>query len=456
MRHPRLHIAIATLVAILVVAACGPAATPGPSAAGSPAASSAAASAPAASAASAPTKLEFWGGWTGPDGDVMRKLVDQYNASHPSVQVTLTTQQWTPLFDKFLLGVKSGNQPDLLAMHPPDVPQFAALGLLQDVGATIKTQGFSAGDFAAPAWNGTFYQNVQYAYPLDLHMHAVYYNADLLAKAGLTPPTDWISGDAFVKLATALTVDKGGKHPGDSGFDPSAILQYGLSLPNNHHGFFMWYALLNGQGDHLLDAGQQKLDFPDADGASAWQWLQDLVFKYSVTPTGQTSQLQDFLTGKTAMLIDGPWQIPAMEKQAGLRWGTFPFPQAFAKKAVWGSGHSLTVPKQQDAKRTQAAKDLAQWIVQNSAAWGGSGNLPALNTARENAAFKALPGRAGFLASLPYEVMLPGIPRTAQVFSAAATSPIVVASQSILVQGKPVAASQATMRQSMGAVLAAP
>ena len=147
---------------------------------------------------------------------------------------------------------------------------------------------------------------------------------------------------------------------------------------------------------------------------------------------------------------------PGDEKQAGLHWGTFPFPQAFAKKAVWGSGHSLTVPKQQDAKRTQAAKDLAQWIVQNSGAWGASGNLPALNVARDNAAFKALPGRAGFLASLPYEVMLPGIPRTAQVFSAAATSPIVVASQSILVQGKPVAGAQTTMRQSMGAVLAAP
>lgn len=451
MKHSRLRVTAATLVAILVAAACGPAATTGPSGAAAPAAGS-----PAASAASAPTKLQFWGGWTGPDGDVMRKLVDEYNAGHPSVQVTLTTQQWTPLFDKFLLGVKSGNQPDVLAMHPPDVPQFAALGLLQDLGSTIKAQGFSAPDFAAPAWNGTFYKNVQYAYPLDLHMHAVYYNADLFAKAGLTPPTDWISGDAFVKLATALTVDKAGKHPGDPGFDKAAISQYGLALPNNHHGFFMWYALLNGQGDHLLNASEQKLDFPDADGASAWQWLQDLVFKYNVTPTGETSQLQDFLTGKTAMLIDGPWQIPAMEKQASLRWGTFPFPQAFAKKAVWGSGHSLTIPKQQDATRAQAAKDFAQWIVQHSGAWGASGNLPALNAARDNPAFKALPGRAGFLASLPYEVMLPGIPRTAQVFSAAATSPIVVVSQSVLVQGKPVAASQATMRQSMDAVLAAP
>lgn len=446
MNHPRRSIRVAALVALLVAAACSPGTSQAPPAEASTAAP-----------ASTPMTLNFWGGWTGPDGDVMRKLVDEYNASHPLVQVTLTTQQWTPLFDKFLLGVKSGNQPDILAMHPPDVPQFAALGVLQDLGSTIKTQGFSAADFAAPAWgNGTFYQGTQYAYPLDLHMHAVYYNIDLLQKAGQTPPTGEVSGDAFVKLAIALTIDKNGKHPGESGFDPAATSQYGLALPNNHHGFYMWLALLSQQGSQLLDQSQKKLDFSDAAGAAAWQWLQDLVFKHKVAPQGETTQLQNFLTGKSAMLIDGPWQIPAMEKQQGLRWSTFPFPQVFAKPAVWGSGHSLTIPKQQDAKRQQAALDVVQWIVRRSDAWGASGNLPALNSVRESASFKALPGRAGFLAQMPYEVMLPAIPRVAQVFSAAATSPIVVVSQTILVQGKPVAEAQSTMRQSMGAVLAAP
>ena len=32
-----------------------------------------------------PVTLEFWGGWTGPDGAIMQGLVDQWNAENPDV-----------------------------------------------------------------------------------------------------------------------------------------------------------------------------------------------------------------------------------------------------------------------------------------------------------------------------------------------------------------------------------
>ncbi len=410
--------------------------------------------APALGAAQAGvTNLNFWGGWTGPDGDVMRALVKKYNDSHPNVQVTLTTQQWTPLFDKFVVSVKSSNQPDILAMHGPDIPQFAAQGVLEPLDSIISQQGLKAADFAKPAWDGTMYQGKQYAFPLDLHMHGIYYNADLLQKAGVTPPTDWISGDDFVKMATQLTVDKNGKHPGDSGFDAQNIQQYGVGMLNNHHGFYQAYALLNQQGDHLLNADQTAVDYPKEDGVKAWQWLQDLVFKYHVVPPGESNPLQDFTAGKVALLIDGPWEIPALEKQSGLKWGTFPYPQVFKDKAVWGSGHVLTIPKQSDTSREAAAEAFVTWIVQNSDAWGESGNLPALNSARDSDTFKNLPGRSGYIAELPYVTMLPAIPAEAQVFSSAATSPIVVAAQSILVQDKPVGPAVDALNQGINSLL---
>jgi multiple sugar transport system substrate-binding protein len=439
---------IVPMLALLLIGlpACAPA-TPAAAPTTAPAATQ------PTSAPAAALQLNFWGGWTGPDGDVMREMVKKYNDSHPDVQVTLTTQQWTPLFDKFVISVKSSNQPDVLAMHGPDIPQFAATGVLEPLDDVVAKQGFKAADFAKPAWDGTIYQGKQYAFPLDLHMHGVFYNADMFDKAGVKPPTDWVSAQDFLKIATQLTVDKNGKHPGDSGFDPQNVQQYGLAMYNNHHGFYTFYALLNQQGDHLLNQNQTALDFPQADGANAWQWLQDLVFKYHVVPAGETNPSGDFLAGKTAMLIDGPWQIPAMAKQAGLKWGTFPVPQVFKNKAVWGSGHVLTIPKQSDPKREAAAEAFVAWIVQNSGDWGNSGNLPALNSARDSAAFKALPGRAGFIAEMPYEVMLPAIPAEAQVFSSAATSPIVVVSQAILIQDKPIPASLDTMVQGINGLL---
>src|SRR3989442_15810400 len=91
--------------------------------------------------AAAPMELAFWGGWTGPDGDVMRAMVHQYNARNPDVHVTLTTLQWTPLFDKFLTSMRAGEGPDLMAMHPHDTAQFidgCLLEHLNSFGAIVQ------------------------------------------------------------------------------------------------------------------------------------------------------------------------------------------------------------------------------------------------------------------------------------------------------------------------------
>jgi multiple sugar transport system substrate-binding protein len=449
MRKLRLLVPGVLLFSLLVACGGTPTAAPAPAATQAPTAMAQA----TATTSSQAMELNFWGGWTGPDRDVMANMVDQYNASQSKIHVTLTTQQWTPLFDKFVLAVKSKSVPDILAMHGPDIPQFAVQGVLEPLDTVISQAGLSAGDFATPAWDGTIYNGTQYAFPLDLHMHAVYYNADKLAAANITPPTDWIQKDQFLQMATALTVDSNGHHPGESGFDANNVQQYGYAMYTNHHAFFTFYALLHQQGDNFLTSDFTKVDYPQADGLAAWQWLQDLVFKYQVSPQGETNPLQDFLSGKTALLADGPWEIPAMIAQTGLNWGTFPMPQVFGQPAAWGSGHVLTIPVQDDKAREAAAEEVVTWIVQNSGTWGMSGNIPALNAARNTTEFTSLPGRDGFVKSLPYEVMLPAIPAEAQVFSSAATSPIVVAAQEIVIQDKPIEPAMTTMNQSIDSIL---
>ncbi len=384
----------------------------------------------------------------------MQQMVAAYNASQTKVHVTLMTQQWTPLFDKFALSVQSKAVPDILAMHGPDIPQFAAQGVLEPLGSVVSQAGFSSSDFAAAAWNGTIYNGTQYAFPLDLHMHAIYYNAAMLAKAHITPPTGLIQADQFIKIATSLTTDKNGNHPGDPNFDPKNIQVYGLAMYSNAHAFYDYYALLRQQGDNLFNAQNSQINYPVQDGVKAAQYLQDLVFKYHVVPVGETNPLQDFISGKAAMLEDGPWEIPALMAASNLKWGSFPDPQVFGKPAVWGSGHVLTIPVQADKAREAAAEAVVTWIIQHSATWGNSGNIPALNAARASKEFQALPGREGFVASLPYEVMLPAIPLEAQVFSAAATSPIVVFAQQLVVQDQPVGPAITAVNTGINAILA--
>jgi multiple sugar transport system substrate-binding protein len=99
---------------------------------------------------------------------------------------------------------------------------------------------------------------------------------------------------------------------------------------------------------------------------------------------------------------------------------------------------------------------LAAWIVHHDQEWGLSGNLPALLSARTSAAFRALPGRRGFLESQAFEIMLPDVRPSAQLYSSAAPSPIVVAAQAALVRDQPVAQVTQQLRNQINAILSAP
>ena len=59
--------------------------------------------------------LEFWGGWTAADGDIMDELVQQWNAENLNIQVTRRASR-SPLFDAFVVASASNEAPDILAI----------------------------------------------------------------------------------------------------------------------------------------------------------------------------------------------------------------------------------------------------------------------------------------------------------------------------------------------------
>ena len=373
--------------------------------------------------------INYYGGWTGADLDKMTALVDEFNKSQTAVKVNFTSQQWSQMFTKFLADYQAGSSPEVVAMHTFEMGQFVNMNVLDS--DAIKSMNLNKSDYIETAWNGCNYNNTLYGVPLDVNMHALYYNKDLLDKAGITKAPS--TKAEFIAAAQKLTIDANGKTAADSGFDSNNVKQYGFGFAMNHHSFYQTYALMNQMGYNPFTADMTKISLDTSKTSPAIQYLEDLIFKYKVVPVGEKSPIDDFKAGKVAMIIDGNWQLSGLSAVT-FNWDTAEYPQIFDQKAVWGASELLAIPKLKDAEKQAAAKTFIKWMSENSAKWALSGQIPA-NINAQKAATK-LKGIDAFNAELGYVKFLPANPKSVKIFSSAAPSPILTAAQDATLNNK--------------------
>lgn len=397
----------------------------------------------------APVSLTYYGGWTGPDNDRMKALVDKFNSEQSKIKVEFTSLQWTQMFAKFLTDYKAGNPPDVMALHTFEIGQFADMEVLdKDAVANLK---LNQADYLPSAWQGSSYKGSQYAVPLDVNMHALIYNKDLFDKQGIkaAPAT----GDELIASAQKLTLDKNGKHPNEAGFDQNNIVQYGIGFSMNHHVFYQFYGLMNQQDANPFTADMNQVKMDETKAASALSFIQNLVFKYKVAPKGEKSPIDDFKAGKVAMIVDGNWQLSGLESTK-LNWDTAEYPKVFGNSKMWGASEGLVFPANQkaDATKKAAAAEFVKWLSTNSASWGESGQLPALKSALETV--KNLKGRAAYIKELDNVTFLPAHPLATQLFSSTAPSPILTAAQDTVLNNKDTKQVAKKLAEDLNAILA--
>ena len=111
---------------------------------------------------------------------------------------------------------------------------------------------------------------------------AMTFNATMLADAGVEPaeldsPWTW---DEYLENAARLTLDSGGRHPGDAGFDLNSVEQWGAYLRDN------WITQIvptvyQAQGEILDDAARNST-FDRSETADGFQWRNDLMYVHNV------------------------------------------------------------------------------------------------------------------------------------------------------------------------------
>ena len=222
-----------------------------------------------------------------PDKTLVQESLDTC-AENVGVTIERETVPGADLIKTVLQRAQSKTMPDVLMLDNPDVQEIAATGGLTPLSTfDVDTSPFTQSILDAATYDGEIYGLGPAVNTLGL-----FYNVDVLKEAGIEPPTTW---DELKESSAALT-------EGD---------RYGLAFSSiaNYEGTwqflpFMW---TNG-GD------ETELDSPE--NAEALQLWVDLIDEGSVS-AGSVNWTQgdvkdQFVAGKAAMMVNGPWQIPAL------------------------------------------------------------------------------------------------------------------------------------------------
>ncbi|MCW6507317.1 extracellular solute-binding protein [Lichenifustis flavocetrariae] len=356
------------------------------------------------SAAEAKTQIVWWDFLAGGDGVRMKALISAFQKDNPDIEINATTLEWgVPFYTKVQTSAAIGQGPDVMTYHLSRLPLGVSTGTLRPfTDDELKSVGLTKDDYFASDWDAAHVDGKLYAVPLDIHSIVLYYNKDLLKKAGLLgddgKPKGFDGLDNFNAALKALT-DAGSGH-------------YALSMHNGQpDGSSVWrifYTLLSQQGGTFMKDGKVL----DGDNLGKAEKALNAMANWAAQgwmPKNTTypSSIALFTSGKAAMHINGVWEVPTMvdlakQNKLGFEWGAIPVPTLFEHPATWADSHAFAIPNRKGndiaPDKLKAVLTTIAWINKHSIDWASAGHIPAYKPVTESPAFETLKPNADYSA----------------------------------------------------------
>ncbi len=305
--------------------------------------------------------LTWWTMWSGATLQILDKMITKFNSTHPDIQVKEVNipSVATTSTAKLLSAIAAGDGPDIFTEWWPEIGSFAAKGDLDSMTPylTGTYSKFEKWEYPVAVQGGT-YDKQLYSVPMSLNSWALYYNKDLLSKAGISsPPTTLTELDADqAKLWT---------------MNGSQVSQLGF-YPDTSGNGFQFYTTYFGATNCITKSG--KYDFADCAGAKKeMNWIASYdKYSYSQVQALQTAEGEvaggqtDLFTGeKDAFFLSGPWEgaqnVPTANPALEGHFGVEPFPGTVGGASTIGQGNFNIIPK--GSKHPQQAFEFIAWLA---------------------------------------------------------------------------------------------
>jgi multiple sugar transport system substrate-binding protein len=300
-----------------------------------------------------PATLTYVNYSTGVDKPMWDSLIAEFSKTHPTITVKYVPtpgDSWGDYFDKLATMIAGGN--------PPDVSRVAIEGtrLMVSRGLAAPLDDYMKGDpeiaefvkDVSPKLLDAFrVDGKTYELPFDWNNMVMYYNTKMFQKEGIQPPKrDWTKDD-FLKIAQQLTKRTASGDTEVFGFG-FAIQYFSGTIP--------W---MFANGTNLLSDDWTKSNLKDPRVLEALQFMQDLVWKYKVSPKPPASHSDVYslmAAGKVAMAGGGRWPVLQMTKAGFADFDIQYFPKWREQVTEFGLGGAVIL------KSSRYPQEAWQWV----------------------------------------------------------------------------------------------
>lgn len=322
-----------------------------------------------------------------------RRLIDHYNATRrPLHPVRLAHAEQYQYTERLMVQAAARALPDVIHLDRNDVPLFARMGLLADIGPFIAGDtAFHEGDYFPELWEGCRSGNRVFAVPHNFSTLVLYYNRDQLDAAGIPPPDSTWTWDTLAAAAARLT-----RRDADS-----SVIRYGCLMQ------IAFAAMLAQNGGRVLNAAMDSCVIASPACARALAFEVDLSEKYRVSWSmlAQNMQWDDMFTGgRLSMIANGRWAlIPYVRAMGEGAVDVAPLPRGSLRRGAVAC-HVMGVSAQ--SRRQEEAWEFVRYLVsgEGEAIVGEDGSaIPALRRAAASDAVLRAGGVRGevFIDELP-------------------------------------------------------
>jgi multiple sugar transport system substrate-binding protein len=306
--------------------------------------------------AARPTVVDFWA--MGGEGERIQPLIEVFERTNPDLRVRVQQVPWTAAHEKLLTAFAGDSLPDLCKLGNTWIPEYAALGALEDL--TVRAERSTVVDAAAyfpGVWAGNVIGDRLFGVPWYVDTRILFYRKDILAAAGHDrPPTSWHEWMRVMRDVKAYQAT----------FRDGAD-RYATLLPVNEFEQPIIFGMQAG-ADMLPDNGRRG-NFSGPDFRRAFEFYVN-IFREGLAPPLANTRIsnvwQEFERGTFAMYITGPWNVQEFRQRMAPemqdKWSTAPLPgpdDQYPGRSTAG-GCSLVLFRQ--ARKQDAAWRLAEFL----------------------------------------------------------------------------------------------